>query len=144
MLLSMDDRSGIVYEINPNIPAAYPRFILMEGAGDTDKGMKCEWAAVKDGQLVVGSFGKEYTQHDGSIANTNNMWIITLDSDGKCVCGRTPRPPTPLPMPSLAPTLASTLTPSPHPHPPPASATTTGPSSTRLSAAPSGSTSPAT
>jgi hypothetical protein len=27
----------------------------------TDKGMKLEWATVKDGRLVLGSFGKEYT-----------------------------------------------------------------------------------
>lgn len=82
MLLSMDDRSGIVYEIDPDVPAAYPRYILMEGEGDTNKGMKCEWATVKDGRLVVGSFGKEFTNSDGSIANYNNLWVVTIAPSG--------------------------------------------------------------
>lgn len=44
--------------------------------------MKLEWATEKDGNLVVGSFGKEYTDNDGFIVNTNNNWIITIDPSG--------------------------------------------------------------
>lgn len=80
-LYSFDDRTGIVYEMVKG-NKAIPRFILMEGNGDTEKGQKSEWATVKDGKMIVGSFGKEYTNPDGSIRNTNNMWVSTIDSNG--------------------------------------------------------------
>lgn len=54
----------------------------MEGDGNTDKGQKTEWATVKDGKMYVGSFGKEYTNPDGSIKNTNNMWVSIIDKYG--------------------------------------------------------------
>lgn len=85
-LLTFDDRTGDVFEIlnAPDGAGSFvvPRFVITEGAGDTDKGMKWEWATVKDGLLYMGSMGKEYTKPDGSIANTNNLWIATLDADG--------------------------------------------------------------
>jgi soluble calcium-activated nucleotidase 1 len=84
-LYSMDDRSGIVYEIEHSVtttPSTYPRYILMEGDADTDKGFKCEWATVKDGHMYVGSFGKEYTRPDGSVVNTNNNWVKVIRDDG--------------------------------------------------------------
>ena len=77
-LYSCDDRTGILYEImNPHgsNPAAVPRGIMMEGNGDTSKGFKCEWMTVKDGHLLAGSFGKEYTNPDGSVKNRNNNWL---------------------------------------------------------------------
>lgn len=85
-LLTFDDRTGDVFEIL-NTPdgdnsLVVPRFVITEGSGDTDKGMKWEWATVKDGLLYMGSMGKEYTNPDGSIANTNNLWIATLDATG--------------------------------------------------------------
>jgi soluble calcium-activated nucleotidase 1 len=85
-LYSMDDRTGIVFEImdwaNPSAAAvAYPRHILMEGDGNTDKGFKCEWATVKDNEMYVGSFGKEYTGANGEIVNTNNLWVKVIDHD---------------------------------------------------------------
>lgn len=61
---------------------ALARYILPEGDGNLDKGMKLEWATEKDGSLVVGSFGKEYTDNEGHIVNTNNNWIITIDPEG--------------------------------------------------------------
>ena len=60
-----------------------PRFVITEGDGDTDKGMKWEWATVKGNDLYVGSMGKEYTNPDGSIANTNNLWIAIVNSHGE-------------------------------------------------------------
>jgi soluble calcium-activated nucleotidase 1 len=54
----------------------------MEGDGETDKGFKCEWMTVKDDKLYVGSFGKEYTNNDGSVKNRNNNWVKTIDADG--------------------------------------------------------------
>lgn len=81
-LYAMDDRSGIVFEILLNKSVA-PRFILPEGDGNTDKGMKIEWATVKDDHLYIGSFGKEYTNSEGKIVNQNNMWVATINKEGK-------------------------------------------------------------
>jgi soluble calcium-activated nucleotidase 1 len=55
--------------------------VLAEGDGHVDKGMKIEWATVKDGQLVLGSFGKEYTDEKGAIISTANNWIVTVDAE---------------------------------------------------------------
>lgn len=85
-MYSFDDRSGIVYEIadyGTDKPQAYPRHILMEGDGDTNKGFKIEWATRKDGMMYVGSFGKEYTNNEGKIKNKNNMWIKIIDKEGR-------------------------------------------------------------
>lgn len=80
-LYAFDDRTGLVFELVKG-NKAIPRFILMEGKGDTTKGQKTEWATVKDDKIYAGSFGKEFTLPDGSIANTNNMWVSVIDRDG--------------------------------------------------------------
>jgi soluble calcium-activated nucleotidase 1 len=86
-LLTFDDRTGDVFEIlnKPDGQSSFvvPRFVLTEGEGDTDKGMKWEWATVKDGELYMGSMGKEYTHKDGSIENTNNLWVSVLSRSGE-------------------------------------------------------------
>ena len=79
-LFTFDDRTGLAFEIVGK--KAIPRYIMMEGDGNTDKGQKTEWATVKDGKMYVGSFGKEYTNPDGSIKNTNNMWISIINDRG--------------------------------------------------------------
>jgi len=81
-LLSFDDRTGVVYELTKD-NRAIPRHVITEGDGNNSKGMKIEWATVKDNLLYIGSFGKEYTTPNGSeILNTNNFWVATLDRDG--------------------------------------------------------------
>ena len=86
-LLSFDDRTGTVFEIlnQPDGAESFvvPRFVITEGEGDTDKGMKWEWATEKNGDLYLGSMGKEYTNPDGSIANTNNLWVSILSPRGE-------------------------------------------------------------
>lgn len=86
-LLTFDDRTGEVFEIlneeDGKKSFVAPRYVITEGDGDTDKGMKWEWATVKDGQLYMGSMGKEYTRPDGSIANTNNLWVTILNQAGQ-------------------------------------------------------------
>jgi len=86
-LLTFDDRTGDVFEIlnKPDGQSSFvvPRFVLTEGEGDTDKGMKWEWATVKDGELYMGSMGKEYTKKDGTIENTNNLWVSVLSRSGE-------------------------------------------------------------
>lgn len=86
-LLTFDDRTGTVFEIlskNHGMDSiVVPRLIITEGDGDTDKGMKWEWATVKGEDLYMGSMGKEYTNPDGSVANTNNLWIVVVNKDGQ-------------------------------------------------------------
>ena len=76
-LLDFDDRTRSVFELMSKGKGSETfvvlRFVITEGAGDTDKGMKWEWASEKDGSLYLGSMGKEYTNPDGYIANTNNL-----------------------------------------------------------------------
>ena len=84
-LLTFDDRTGDVFEIlnTEHGTGSYvvPRFVITEGDGETDKGMKWEWATTKGNwrYLYMGSMGKEYTHSDGSIANTNNLWVSIYD-----------------------------------------------------------------
>lgn len=86
-LLTFDDRTGMVFEILSKNGGAEslvaPRLVITEGDGDTDKGMKWEWATVKGKDLYMGSMGKEYTNKDGSVANTNNLWIVVVNPDGQ-------------------------------------------------------------
>jgi len=86
-LLTFDDRTGEVFEImntkDGKDSFVAPRYVITEGEGDTDKGMKWEWSTTKDGLLYIGSMGKEYTNPDGSIANTNNLWITIMDNHGE-------------------------------------------------------------
>jgi soluble calcium-activated nucleotidase 1 len=86
-LLTFDDRTGGVFEIlnQPDGKSSFcvPRYIITEGEGDTDKGMKWEWATVKNDELYMGSMGKEYTNPDGSVANTNNLWVSILNARGE-------------------------------------------------------------
>jgi len=86
-LYTVEDRTGIVYEIldfnnKDKKPSVVPRLITTEGDGNTDKGMKLEWATVKDGELLLGSFGKEYTKEDGTVINRNNLWVMWVDEHG--------------------------------------------------------------
>jgi hypothetical protein len=89
-LYTFDDRSGIMFQVmNParsdaaEAPFLVPRNIFLEGSGDiNDKGLKIEWATVKDSTLVVGSFGKEYTNSKGEIVHSNNLWSVVVKPDG--------------------------------------------------------------
>ena len=86
-LLTADDRTGDVFEILNTATGqdskCVPRLVLGEGDGDTDKGMKWEWSTVKDGELVLGSMGKEFTDKQGLVVeNINNLWIARVDSTG--------------------------------------------------------------
>jgi soluble calcium-activated nucleotidase 1 len=86
-LLSFDDRTGTVFEIlsssDGKTSYVVPRFVITEGDGDTDKGMKWEWATVKNNELIMGSMGKEFTNPAGEIENINNLWIAVLNERGE-------------------------------------------------------------
>ena len=86
-LLTFDDRTGDVFEILNTVDGkdsfCVPRFVITEGSGETDKGMKWEWSTVKNDELYMGSMGKKYTRPDGSVVNTHNLWIAILDANGE-------------------------------------------------------------
>jgi soluble calcium-activated nucleotidase 1 len=80
-LLTFDDRTGIVYFVEGG--KVIPKHIIMDGNGHVDKGLKIEWATVKDSHLYVGSTGKEWTTTKGEFVNNNPQWIARIDSEGR-------------------------------------------------------------
>ncbi|CAG7828028.1 unnamed protein product [Allacma fusca] len=76
-LLTCDDQSGIVYKLLPNFPRKgkvswrHVKWLQLPNV-DHKKGFKCEWAAEKDGNLWVGSHGREgmYDVHEISPTGT--------------------------------------------------------------------------
>ncbi|TDH66582.1 uncharacterized protein CCR75_008836 [Bremia lactucae] len=88
-LLAFDDRTGIVFRlmhyegVSKMKPLqAIPEHIIMEGDGINGKGQKHEWATVKDGELYMGSVGKEFTDIDGNVLGDGNLWIAVMDLVG--------------------------------------------------------------
>ncbi|DBA02070.1 TPA: hypothetical protein N0F65_000317, partial [Lagenidium giganteum] len=85
-LLSFDDRTGIVFRLKDFDVAktiqAVPEHIIMEGDGIAGKGQKHEWATVKDGELYMGSVGKEFTDNAGTVLSNSNLWVAVLDEQG--------------------------------------------------------------
>jgi len=80
-LLTFDDRTGIVFFVEGG--KVIPKHIIMDGNGHVDKGLKIEWATVKDSHLYVGSTGKEWTTGKGEFVNNNPQWIARIDSEGR-------------------------------------------------------------
>lgn len=79
-LLSVDDRTGVVYSIESN--SVVPRYILVDGNGHSKKGFKGEWMTVKDHYLYVGGFGKPWTTPSGQILNYDPMWVKRISPEG--------------------------------------------------------------
>ena len=79
-LLSLDDRTGVVYSIIDN--KVVPWVILADGSGASAKGFKGEWSTVKGDKLIVGGLGKEWTTQTGDIVNHDPMWVKEVSCDG--------------------------------------------------------------
>uniref|UniRef100_A0A914VAP0 Soluble calcium-activated nucleotidase 1 n=1 Tax=Plectus sambesii TaxID=2011161 RepID=A0A914VAP0_9BILA len=79
-LISVDDRTGILYRIVDN--SAVPWVILNDGPGLYGKAFKGEWLAAKNGLLYVGGLGKEWTTTEGVFVNHNPMWIKVVSHTG--------------------------------------------------------------
>ncbi|XP_077022255.1 soluble calcium-activated nucleotidase 1 [Tamandua tetradactyla] len=79
-LYSVDDRTGIIYQIDGT--KAVPWVILSDGDGTVGKGFKAEWLAVKDEQLYVGGLGKEWTTTTGEVLNENPEWVKVVGRGG--------------------------------------------------------------
>ncbi|XP_017461689.1 PREDICTED: soluble calcium-activated nucleotidase 1, partial [Rhagoletis zephyria] len=90
-LLTCDDRTGIVYEVD-STPAKWdllPWVILRNGDGrhssssSSKGGFKCEWMTVKGGHLYVGSLGKEWTTASGDrVLNADPQWVKRVSVEG--------------------------------------------------------------
>lgn len=66
-LYSVDDRTGIIYEILIDQKLAVPWIILSDGNGkNSAKGFKGEWMTVKNKKLYVGGLGKLF-ENSGTI-----------------------------------------------------------------------------
>jgi len=74
-LLTVDDRTGVIYRLSPDKGQVVPWLILADGDGQQAKGFKGEWFAVKDEHLYVGGLGKEWTTPDGEVLNFNPMHV---------------------------------------------------------------------
>lgn len=79
---SVDDRTGVVYNVNTDTGKLVPWVMLTDGDGNSEKGFKSEWATVRDGLLYVGGLGKEWTTSTGELINHNPQWIKTIDPEG--------------------------------------------------------------
>nr|KAF6455091.1 calcium activated nucleotidase 1 [Rousettus aegyptiacus] len=79
-LYSVDDRTGVVYQIEGT--KAVPWVILPDGDGTVGKGFKAEWLAVKDEHLYVGGLGKEWTTTTGEVLNENPEWVKVVGCGG--------------------------------------------------------------
>ncbi|OWF50904.1 soluble calcium-activated nucleotidase 1-like [Mizuhopecten yessoensis] len=80
-LYTMDDRTGVVYEISDNM--VIPWVILTDGNGRSQKGFKSEWATVRNGKLYVGGLGKEWTTQTGEVVNLNPQWVMSISATGQ-------------------------------------------------------------
>ena len=79
-MLSMDDRTGVVYQLVEQHVS--PWVIMADGNGQEMKGFKGEWSTVKDGQLYVGGLGKEWTTKTGKILNFNPQYVKIIGPSG--------------------------------------------------------------
>jgi len=75
---SVDDRTGIIYEISGN-KKIFPWVILSDGDGHEIKGFKGEWMARKGDKLYVGGLGKEWTTPNGVVLHHNPQWVKIIE-----------------------------------------------------------------
>jgi soluble calcium-activated nucleotidase 1 len=79
-LLTVDDRSGLIYEILGD--KLIPWVKLNDGPGNVAKGFKGEWMTVKGNLLYVGSLGKEWTNSAGEYVNDHPQYVKIIDPRG--------------------------------------------------------------
>lgn len=82
-LLTVDDRTGIIYRLENNFKDAVPWVLLNDGPGNITKGLKAEWMAVKNNVLIVGGLGKEWTTTDGVFQNYHPMYVKYVNHLGE-------------------------------------------------------------
>ncbi|KAG8293097.1 Soluble calcium-activated nucleotidase 1 [Homalodisca vitripennis] len=80
-LLSFDDKTGLVYELDLETKKAIPWIYLGAGNGISTKGQKSEWATKREGLLYVGSSGNELIK-DGVAFNKDMLWVKVITPEG--------------------------------------------------------------
>jgi len=80
-LYTVDDRTGVVYEVNNG--HVIPWVILSDGDGHESKGFKTEWSTVKGTELYVGGLGKLWTSGTGEVINDNPQWVKIVSPSGE-------------------------------------------------------------
>jgi len=86
-LLAPDDKTGILYSLSwTGEERAVPWLILSDGAGNREKPMKAEWSVRKDGSLLLGGWGKEWTTPTGEIGDRSvaldPLWVKQVSCEG--------------------------------------------------------------
>jgi len=82
-LLAMCDITGLVFEIDRKRGQAFQRFVLTDGNGDGTKPFKSEWATIKDGELLIGSMGREWVNDKGEVEHFDPQWIKSITAEGR-------------------------------------------------------------
>ena len=77
-LLAFDDRTGTLFALQSALPIPY---LVLTESPQSVKGMKIEWASVKDGTLYVGSIGKPWTTRDGEYIHDYPQHVWTMSRD---------------------------------------------------------------
>jgi len=88
-MITVCDRTGIVYEIlnfdnqaKDSKKALIPRAILAGGNGNSEKPQKNEWAFERNGEIYIGSWGKEWTSPDGKVVvNRDPQYVKVLSKN---------------------------------------------------------------
>ena len=101
-LLTFDDRTGAVdeivrgedgYSVQPLLDERGEPVVCSLGDGSKPgKGLKCEWATMRDGALIVGSTGKERTDEDGNVVHEGEMWVKAIHPQTLAVTSVDARP----------------------------------------------------
>ncbi|KAI6220600.1 Apyrase [Aphelenchoides fujianensis] len=66
-LLAVDDKTGVIFRLTKKL--AIPWVIQPDGDGFDNKTFKSEWMTIKNDELYVGGYLKEYTTPDGNFLN---------------------------------------------------------------------------
>jgi len=80
-VLTVCDKTGIVFKVHQAKKTLSPYIILADGNGLEKKGFKGEWMTVKGDALYVGSAGKENI-YDGLVTDHNMNWIKKIEPNG--------------------------------------------------------------
>lgn len=80
-VLTCDDKTGIIYEVLGK--QVIPWVILSNDHLFKPNGLKCEWATIKDGNLLVGSNGQEWVSDKGELQNEDGLYVKTISRTGE-------------------------------------------------------------
>lgn len=72
---------GIVHLIDRKAQMSFQRYVLMDGDGDSVKPFKAEWMTVRDGNLVIGSIGMEWSRN-GTVLHRDAEFVKEIDPRG--------------------------------------------------------------